>query len=766
MAINYGSLILKNYPNEFAEIGSPSSPAPASLSTPPSADSPELVPALDEGYAQEASGHGGRRTRGIINPNYPGFQHFAHALAEHFKEVPLHFHPDGMALELSCNGEEDDSQDVDGAPGTRSDDSLASLEFNSSAEESAVDDRHYNLNVIVNEILAQAVEETIAISTVSDSLKDEVSLETNGNGEDSCSLIEDNYNNLLMRCQEKIFCEVKHIPVDPEDEEDEELNGNSLALSGDADCGRIVTDILSINDAKSDSLITLLPRSDDDDYTRDCVEVVADKANNLQRKQRPTDHNELNSDEIDASAGNYLSSDASTYPVAASPPHTHSSVDTIHEQQNDAHRRLYRKRSCHRGDENADELSVEGEHITAIQLRQQLHHPLSLSYNCKDADGNSVTDVKGLGGRPRSGSHDTELIQMTPDILIKNISLNANVVLDSNVKSPSFSSFIHSSIGATVSHPIGRQMQRNIGINGIHKCDPFEPDLLRNIEVRQKFYGEDDYEEDGATENFSDNDSGKLHEIEQQATLHKRKVHHLSSDSESDNKLSFEENTEIHRQGENGNEEPEVVNSISSAATTVAGKEKGCTATKKKRMATRTIAPLLERVGGDTLGDGTNNLNNNGICIESYTWGGSQDENELSTGYSGESVEQQKDINGENGLAAATKSPHDGDVEEKNFESCMNDQGAAHNNVIDMGSSTDVMVAMFNGTLWNSSPIDIVGDFGGEIERELGLISSGRRGPANYQTTALQQDSNNNAAIEAGVVSKSNYISNSLHFIG
>ena len=680
-------------------------------------------------------------TRGIINPNYPGFQHFAHALTEHFppedddvvfrkrytersNSITMAIDPpmapceaEASSLQLSPLGEPVDRFHLNG--NDMGDKVPGDGDVGGVPEESYDDDGE---------------EEDEGVSEDAEDVEDE--------DVDEDSVIEDNYNNLLVRCDEKVFCADKDIHVSAEgfsvnslesldnnngmEDEDEEEDDSPEMKSC---CGNMS----SINETTTTTTGEVPPSN--------IPALDVDGEQELHHPQPPSvtllSNNGLNRDEIDTSTGNgggnYLSRNSTTQ----------------HQSQGDT-------------------MSKAAEH----------HHNIVI----KETDGNSVTVVKGLGG----GQAPPELIQMTPDILIKNISVTAD--MGGPVGGSTTAAGAGGQHDENPAHPGGSDGKR---INSIVKCDSFAPDLLRNIDAAELNRSKrrcHRLQSGGAV-------GGGTVDIEQRDSS--------CSDSEADdNKLSsswtdVETITEGAAEGAVGDVDrrgtmtpccsdavPQVAaggNSISITANgaremTEGGEggvaadilswqghvEKGTTGNGDLPQADAAAAtsaagtPLEHRQAqqplGDTLGAETNNLNNNGIFRHSYTWERvegmkeqqQQDEQEQRNSRGDAlSNESQKDPN-ENALLVQEDPWFDdeqiksrrnrlrtsstvGDVEEEqvedNFYVDDHQDGEGSKQQQQPHVSSDVMVAMFNGTLWNSSPIDIVGDFEGEIERELGLIA-------------------------------------------
>lgn len=626
----------------------------------------------------------------------------------------------------------------------------------------------FNLNVIarekVNEILTQAVEETIA-ALASYAQKEE-------------SQIEDNYNNFTMRCNEKVFCAEK--VVIPVGNSVESLDGNNDGEEGEEEneCG--ATEELSINNKQA---IATLVDDDDDCLTRKLAGDEEEEDGTELRNEIVTHltNNELDRDEIDASTGNYLSSPSNTF-TGESP------------------------RWC--------------------------------SNAIKDTDGNSVTDVKGFGvsaGSAGSSSDCAEMIQMTPDILIKNISVTAElgaIVSLSVAATNTTNNNNHHNVTATTAascsmenHESGKR------INCILGYDSFEPDLLRNIA--------ETVEEEQQRRRRYRYARGEQEEEDEEGATNESFERRRKNASESDNKLPFRETTtsdhdenqeqkkDNQDQDEGGDNdgddrEDEELDEGNSISTTANGLE----ATIVMQNQNKTSNDILEdeehqlKKGCttlshcDTLGSSnegeTNNLNNNGIFRHSYTGEASQEgaaaatellpdrvashgsNDEEYTGVAAAAAADEttngdgdakqrpfeKDVNEEEGeevtLVHLSGEKENGDGEDINVSSCGSSSdgennldfaeegsavGAALSLSSSSSSSSDVMIAaMFNGTLWNSSPIDIVGDFGGEIERELGLITSIRSsGSDSHRNLSRAMSSNYAAAADpAGAMNNPN----------
>lgn len=555
----------------------------------------------------------------------------------------------------------------------------------------------YNVNVIardkVDEILRQAVEETVSAATSYEGEGDE----EEGNSENS--VMEDNYNNLLVRCDEKVFCADKDIHVSRMDTEGfpgnslESLDGNNEQGEEDEDEGEegqvlevnpeSCGNVLSINETTSAPIPT----------TNNYTSYMGEDVNVEEAGEVNVTHlsnNELNRDQIDASTGgNYLS---------------RHSVDTFSDKSN---------------------------------KEQDGSHPLrtTIGYNViKDADGNSVTDVKGL-----VGAASPELIQMTPDILIKNISVTAEmggiVSLSGTATTTTHATHFNSQFLQD-----GKQR-----MSAIVKCDSFAPDLLRNIETAEE-------------ESSKEPDQMQLQLRRQQRRHRQARGEHLhqsgtssswdGSDLEDNNKLlsvslvgsnknniTTEDDCKQNVEGGGGNftadhrnlchgEQVLVSEGNSISTTSNAAVAPGTTTTgdilMEQRGGSNHCSNLLphevsgqrQHQSSDTLGAETNNLNNNGIFRRSYTW--DQEQQALEH-------HQRRDAAL---LSDVGMTPRNADLRdvmpgtEEDKESNLDFVEGSRR-----CPSSDVMVAMFNGTLWNSSPIDIVGDFEGEIERELGLIT-------------------------------------------
>lgn len=544
----------------------------------------------------------------------------------------------------------------------------------------------YNVNVIardkVDEILRQAVEETVSAATSYD--------EEEENSENS--VMEDNYNNLLVRCDEKVFCADKDIHVSRM--ETEGFPGNSLeSLDGNNEQGgedevedeeeQVVEvnpescgNVLSINETTSAPVPTT------NNYTSYKGDEEAGEVNVTHLS-----NNELNRDQIDASTGgNYLS---------------RHSVDTFSDKMNK---------------EEEDE--------------QDGSHPLrtTIGYNViKDADGNSVTDVKGL-----VGAAPPELIQMMPDILIKNISVTAEM---GGIVSLSGTATTHAHFNSQFLQD-GKQR-----MGSIVKCDSFAPDLLRNIETAEE-------------ESSKEQDQMQLQLRRQQRRHRQSRGEHLhqsvtssswdGSDLEDNNKLlsvslvgpnkqNITTEDDCKQNVEGGNFTADHRN-LCHGEQVLVSEGNSISTTSNAAVAPETTTTgdiLMEQRGGsnhcsnllphDVSGQRqqhqhqseTNNLNNNGIFRRSYTWDQEQ--------YQELEHHQRQDAAL---LSDVRMTPRNGDLRdvipgtEEDKESNLDFVEGSRR-----CPSSDVMVAMFNGTLWNSSPIDIVGDFEGEIERELGLIT-------------------------------------------
>lgn len=608
----------------------------------------------------------------------------------------------------------------------------------------------YNLNVIardkVDEILRQAVEETVSAAAAAvtpyagdeDDVRHSEELSSSESAsedeeEDEDSVIEDNYNNLLVRCDEKVFCADKDIHVS---RDVEGFPGNSLeSLDGNNEHGKEDEASGDEEEVKADSCGEVLSINE----TTSAVIVATNNGHGQEGEEEEQDgitgsvthlsNNELNLDEIDASTegGNYLSRDT---------------ADTFSD----------RDRDCH------------------YDLNRQSHRSTVYNVITKDADGNSVTDVKGLVGAAGAGvAHpQPELIQMTPDILIKNISVTAEMGCPTSTSHNHIVSGSSSSQFQQESHLSANGVAKQ-RINCIVKCDSFAPDLLRNIhherttaadELKTRNQEDDDYDSVGLQ---------LQHRRQQRRHQRQSRGEHLQHlqlgidrDSE-DNKLlsvslggagagaGFDEgDNKLYVGGRKSPTHDEQVlgNSISTAANaheaTDAMVSAGCGADILEQRGGSNVLGhrLMMSSTSDTLGAETNNLNNNGIFRRSYTWDQEQQQQQSQIPSQdalllNDSTRTPRNADLRDVAAAVTVGTTVGDEQAQTMESTDKESNldfveGSRQCPSSSSSSTDVMVAMFNGTLWNSSPIDIVGDFEGEIERELGLITGTKSMSSNY----------------------------------
>lgn len=551
----------------------------------------------------------------------------------------------------------------------------------------------FNLNVIARDkvelILREAVEETVSAATsqyyddddVKEEEEEDVSDKEEEDEEDS--VIEDNYNNLLVRCDEKVFCadkDIHHVSGaegfpgnslesldgnNENGEEEDEEQGQMVDLSG--------PNILLNNHTTSDGISAT-------DHSQ------GEEVNGL-LSATLLSNNELNRAEIDASTGgNYLSRNSAT---------------TFH------------------GNHLSDKDTAVAHHHHRI-----LNSDITSCYNViRDADGNSVTAVKGFGDS--AGCTTPELVQMTPDILIKNISVTAEmggiVSLSGHPTNPS----------SIDSHHHHRQFQQDSSVDGkrincIVKCDSFAPDLLRNIQTAEQRgrHGED-------------SDSGS--EVDNKLCLSRGAEMYPKNNTTT---LNMEDDGD--RRSHCNEDEHSVLgeeNSISTATngTTVFGKE-AVNERQQKDCKDLPHSPTSRSLGhrrqlspsSDTLGAETNNLNNNGIFRHSFTWEHEEQQQQKDALLSDSAGRRRDDMltSDEDVILDSADKENNFDLVEEEEEEDVDRQQEHHHLHHHRHVSSDVMVAMFNGTLWNSSPIDIVGDFEAEIERELGLIAGGHRNAA------------------------------------
>lgn len=192
----------------FAELLSPSTSSCADLSSP---DPNDLQRQQQRRYP-----------RGIVNPNYPGFQHLAHTLAEHFIDHHHQFEP---------SSDSEISEDFDFDVAYRSG-NLGNVNIMND-----ISDSNNNNGLIDNRRADGSEEKVIDLNRNKNRRSSSCSKPENDFG--STKEYEDGNDNLLMKSKPKVFCESKQLGLNDshhferfssEDEDEECCNVSSTAV--------------------------------------------------------------------------------------------------------------------------------------------------------------------------------------------------------------------------------------------------------------------------------------------------------------------------------------------------------------------------------------------------------------------------------------------------------------------------------------------------------------------------------------------------------
>lgn len=158
-------------------------------------------------------------TRGIINPNYPGFQHLAHTLSEHFTDHHFEHSSDSdvseeFELELSSNdyGRIDDDEDDD------------NNNNNNQVDET---DNGNNGNEEADSVVEH--EEQLDFQLQHQEKDNDVDDDFDKNGDNnSAEMLDESNINLLEKSEQKIFCDKKSLCL---------TGGDGDCNDGGGDCG-------------------------------------------------------------------------------------------------------------------------------------------------------------------------------------------------------------------------------------------------------------------------------------------------------------------------------------------------------------------------------------------------------------------------------------------------------------------------------------------------------------------------------------------------
>jgi hypothetical protein len=179
-----------------------------------------------------------RYPRGIINPNYPGFQHLAHTLAEHFI--------DHHQFELSSDSEISEDFDFDVAYRSGNlDNANIMSEMNDSNNNNDINngdvpDKNIDLNQNKNRrSICSKLENVVNdFGTMKELLS--------GNNKE----YEDGNDNLLLKSEPKVFCESKQLGLNHENERDEQRFSSE---DEDEECCNVVPNSFKSSTAEIDS---------------------------------------------------------------------------------------------------------------------------------------------------------------------------------------------------------------------------------------------------------------------------------------------------------------------------------------------------------------------------------------------------------------------------------------------------------------------------------------------------------------------------------
>ena len=190
-----------------------------------------------------------RYPRGIINPNYPGFQHLAHTLAEHF--IDHHQFEQSSDSEIS----EDFDFDVVYRNGN-----LGNVNIMSE-----IDDSNNNNNDNIDTVVADGLDKNIDLNRNKNRRSSSFSIPENSvNNFGSCESGQTNTeygngnDNLLMRSEPKVFCESKQLGLNETQLEFERFSSEDE----DEECCNVTTNI--VNSFKAQTDVSQMDFDDDD----------------------------------------------------------------------------------------------------------------------------------------------------------------------------------------------------------------------------------------------------------------------------------------------------------------------------------------------------------------------------------------------------------------------------------------------------------------------------------------------------------------------